>query len=41
MILYHELKRRRALASGNLRGARFAAIYEVGTRSGKLVLRKA
>jgi hypothetical protein len=29
------------LASGNLRGARFAAIYEVGTRSGKLVLRKA
>lgn len=29
------------LASGNLRGARFAAIYEVGIRSGKLVLRKA
>ena len=29
------------LASGNLRGARFAAIYEVATRSGKLVLRKA
>ena len=29
------------LASGNLRGARFAAIYEVGSRSGKLVLRKA
>jgi len=29
------------LASGTLRGARFAAIYEVGTRSGKLVLRRA
>ena len=28
------------LASGNLRGARFAAIYEVATRSGKLVLRQ-
>ena len=28
------------LASGNLRGARFAAIYEVGSRSGKLVLRR-
>ena len=29
------------LVSSNLRGARFAAIYEVATRSGKLVLRKA
>jgi hypothetical protein len=28
------------LASGNLRGARFAGIYEVASRSGKLVLRQ-
>ena len=28
------------LASGSLNGARFAAIYEVGSRSGKLVLRR-
>lgn len=27
------------IASGNLRGARFAAIYDPGSRSGKLVLR--
>jgi hypothetical protein len=29
------------IASGNLRGAAFAAVYDVGSRTGKLVLRRA